>query len=148
MEVQVAEAGPCRRSLTITIPAEQIRAHVSEAYKSAGQQVQIKGFRAGKVPRRVLEKKYGPAILEEAKESLINDSLEAACREQAIKVLGGVEFSGVDDPLDQDKSYEFQVALDVRPEIKIQRIKGIEAKSEPTEVSDQDIASGLSPRPT
>ena len=79
MEVQVVDSGPCRRSLTIKIPSEKIKAHVEDVFKQASKHADIKGFRAGKVPRRVLEKKYGAEILAEAKETLINQSFEAAC---------------------------------------------------------------------
>lgn len=143
MEVQVAESGPCRRSLTIKIPADAIREHVSVAFKEAASQVQIKGFRAGKVPRKVLEQKYGPAILEEAKESLINKYLQEACREKEIQIVGRPEVKGYEDPLDQNAEYEFEVHVDVRPEVEIQRTKGIEVKYESIDVTDEDMESGL-----
>jgi len=143
MEVQVAESGPCRRSLTIKIPAETIREHVSGAYQEASTQVKIKGFRSGKVPRKVLEQKYGPSILEEAKESLINKFFQEACRQQEIQYLGQPQVQGTETPLDQDSEYQFEVLVDVRPEVSIQRTKGIEVKHENTDVTDEDLESGL-----
>ena len=44
MEVQVAETGPCSRSLQITIPSDKVQEHLEEMYKSASQQVQVKGL--------------------------------------------------------------------------------------------------------
>ncbi|MEE2886932.1 MAG: trigger factor [Planctomycetota bacterium] len=143
MEVQVAESGPCRRSLTIKIPAETIREHVSGAYQEASTQVKIKGFRSGKVPRKVLEQKYGPSILEEAKESLINKFFQEACRQQEIQYLGQPQVQGTETPLDQDSEYQFEVLVDVRPEVSIQRTKGIEVKHENTDVTEEDLESGL-----
>ncbi len=143
MEVQVAESGPCRRSLTIKIPAETIREHVSGAYREASTQVKIKGFRSGKVPRKVLEQKYGPAILEEAKETLINKFFQEACRQQEIEFVGQPQVQGTETPIDQDAEYEFEVLVDIRPEVSIQRSKGIEVKNENTEVTDEDLESGL-----
>ncbi|MHC4513250.1 MAG: trigger factor, partial [Planctomycetota bacterium] len=59
MEVQVDETGPCRKTLTIKVPPEKIQQHIAEVYKTASSQVQIKGFRPGKVPRRVLQQRFG-----------------------------------------------------------------------------------------
>jgi trigger factor len=143
MEVQVAESGPCRRSLTITIPAETIREHVSGVYKEAATQVEIKGFRTGKVPRKVLEQKYGSSILEEAKESLINKYFEEACRKTDTDFVGRPEVKNIEDPLDQNAEYEFEVHLDIKPEVTIQRTKGIEVTNEDTEVTDEDLEAGL-----
>jgi len=143
MEVLVAESGPCRRSLTIKIPAETIREHVSGAYREASAQAQIKGFRAGKVPRKVLEQRYGPAILEEAKESLINKYFQAACQEQEIQFVGQPQLQEVEDPLNQDAEFQFEVQVDIRPDVSIQRTRGIEATNESTDVTEEDIAAGL-----
>lgn len=145
MEVQVVDSGPCRRSLTIKIPAEKIKVHVDDVFKEASKHADIKGFRAGKVPRNVLEKKYGAEILAEAKETLINQSFEAACTEKEIVFLGSPELEGIDEsPLDPASSFEFQVHVDIKPEIVISRTKGIEVKAGETEVTDEDIQGGLS----
>ena len=145
MEVQIVDSGPCRRSLTIKIPPEKIKAHVDEMFKQASKHADIKGFRAGKVPRKVLEKKYGTEILAEAKETLINQSFESACSEKEIVFIGKPKIEGVDEtPLDPESPFEFQVHLDIKPEIVISRTRGIEVKAGDTEVSDEDIRGGLS----
>ncbi|MCA8957926.1 MAG: trigger factor [Planctomycetes bacterium] len=143
MEVQVVESGPCRRSVTITVPPDKIRHHVDEVYKSAAEQVRIKGFRAGKVPRKVLEKRFGPELLAEAKEHLINKCFEEAMKANDLTFIGEPKLEGSDKPLEPDAAFEFQVHLDVRPNIELQRVKGIEAKSMPTAVTDEDVTSGL-----
>lgn len=144
MDIQVVESGPCRRSLTITIPPEKIKAHVDEVYHSASHQVQIKGFRSGKIPRKVLEKKFGPAILAEAKESLINSCFEEAVRSKEIAFVGQPDVEGLDEtPLAEDQALEFQVHLDIKPEIELKQVKGLQVKAESTEVTDEDLEHGL-----
>ena len=97
MEVQVAETGPCRKTLTIKVPPEKIREHVAQVYKTASSQVEIKGFRRGKVPRRVLQQRFGDEILKEAKESLINSSFQDACQDHEIAFIGKPDIEGIDD---------------------------------------------------
>jgi trigger factor len=144
MEVQVVDSGPCRRSLTIKLSPEKIKKHVDEVYKSASKQVEIKGFRAGKIPRQVLEKRFGSEILAEAKETLVSQSFEAACTEKDIAFIGKPEVVGLDDsPLDPDAGLEFQVHLDIKPELTISRVKGIEVKAGDTAVTEDDVKAGL-----
>ena len=102
MEVTVTESGPCRKTVAIVVPPEKIQAQVADAYKAASKKVQIKGFRPGKVPRQVLEKRFGQEILSEAKETLVRTSFEDALREHKLKVLGQPELEGLDEtPLDE-----------------------------------------------
>lgn len=144
MEVQVAETGPCSRSLQITIPPDKVQEHLEGMYASASQQVQIKGFRPGKVPRAMIEKLHGPAILAEAKEQLLNRYFGEACRENEIKPIGNIK---VDDfeKLEVKKNTElaFTVQIDVKPEFEIPSAKGIEVPAFEDEANDEDIDNAL-----
>ena len=144
MDVNVAESGPCRRTVSIKIPADQVRAHIDQVYDSASQQVSLKGFRKGKVPRRVLEQKYGDAILAEAKESLVNRSLQDALREHSLSPLGRPNLEGIDEsPLRGDADVEFQVSFEIRPTFEIGRTKGLPTTKGETEVTDEDVDNAL-----
>ncbi len=144
MDVTVTESGPCRKTLTITIPSEKIREHIAEVYKSAAGQVQIKGFRQGKVPRKILEQRHGDEILSDAKESLINTSFDDALKTQDIAMVGQPEIDGIDDsPLDETNPLEFQVHVDIRPEIDPENVTAVEIKKADTEVTDEDLESAL-----
>lgn len=144
IDIQVKEAGPCRKTLTIKVPADRVQAHIAEVYQAASHQVQLKGFRPGKVPRKVLEQRLGPSILAEAKESLINRSFEEAVREHKIPMVGRPELDGVgEEPLDEARELEFKVHLDVRPEFQLQEVKGLPVRRADTTVTDEDVQNAL-----
>ena len=144
MDVQVADSGPCRKTLTIAVPVEEIRVHLDQAFKSASQQIEIKGFRKGKVPRNFLEKKFGEAIRAQAKEALVNESLRDACREREINMVGRPEVDDLGEtPLDSEEPLEFTVHLEVRPQFEVGEIVGIEVKAGDTEVTDEEMAGAL-----
>ncbi len=144
MDVQIAESGPCHRTLTITIPPERIQNHVDQAYKAAGQQINLKGFRPGKVPRKMLEKHYGPQILSEAKEKLLSQAFNDACRENELVMVGQPELEGIDEsPLDASKELSFTVKLDIRPEFELKEVKGLAVDRFPDAVTDEDIDAAL-----
>jgi len=144
MHVEVAETGPCSRTLTIKIPPAQIQEHLDQAYAQASQHVDIKGFRKGKVPRKVLEKRYGDAIRAEAKEQLVSRSFESACREKELAFVGRPKVDGIgDEPLEPGAEFEFQVHMDVRPTFELGELKGIEVKGPDLEVKDEDVDRAL-----
>ncbi|MFN3244897.1 MAG: trigger factor [Planctomycetota bacterium] len=144
MEVQVAETGPCSRSLQIKITPEQVTEHLDQVYASAAQQVQVKGFRPGKVPRKMIEKMHGDAILHEAKEQLLNRYVGEACRENELQPIGRVK---VDDfetlEVKNGEGLEFTAQLDVKPEFEIPDAKGIEIPAFEEEANDEDIDNAL-----
>lgn len=144
MDVQVAETGPCRRTLTIRVPAQDLQGRLDAAFRQAAQQVRLKGFRAGQVPRKVLEKKFGSEIRGQAKEQVLNESFRDACREHEIQVVGRIDLEGVGDgPLDEKSDLEFTVHVDVRPDIEIADLAGLTVDAKPTEVTDEDIDNAL-----
>ena len=144
MEVQVADSGPCRKTLTIAIPPDEIRVRLDEAFATAAQQVEVKGFRKGKVPRKFLEKKYGDAIRAQAKEELVNQSLGTACRDHDLAMVGRPDVDELGDaPLSEAEPLEFKVHLDVRPQFELQEVKGIEVKTGETAVSDEELETAL-----
>lgn len=145
MEFQVADSGPCRKTITVRIPAEKIRAHIDDVYKSASQQVQLKGFRPGKVPRQVLESRFGGEIQNEAKQSLVNQSFQEAMRDHTdIKLIGAPRVEGIDaKPLDPRNPLEFKIHLDIRPEFQLGQTKGLAVKRSKTDVTDEDMDSAL-----
>jgi trigger factor len=145
MDVLVAESGPCRRTLTIKLAADEIRAKLDEVYKAASEQVQIKGFRPGKVPRKVLEQRFGDDIQKQAKERLIGDTCNNALRQHELAVVGQPKIEGFDgtEPLDPSKPLEFQLLVDVRPEFELGDVTGIEIEGNDPAVTDEDVQNAL-----
>ncbi|MGK0264601.1 MAG: trigger factor, partial [Planctomycetota bacterium] len=144
MEVQVAETGPCSRSLQITIPSNKIQEHLEEMYKSAAQQVQVKGFRPGKVPRAMIEKLHGESIRAEAKEQLLNRYFGEACRENEIQPVGRIKIDDVEAlEVKANEQLTFTAQLDIKPSFEIPSAKDIVIPSFESEANDEDIANAL-----
>lgn len=144
MEFQVADSGPCRKTITIHIPAEKVREHLDTVYQDASKQVRMKGFRPGKVPRKVLQERFGPALQAEAKESLVNQSFQEAMRGTDVNLVGKPRVEGLDNsPLDPEAPLEFKVHLDVRPQVELGDVKGLPITRASTEPTDEDVESAL-----
>lgn len=144
MQVEVAETGPCTRILTIVVPPERIREHLDQMYSSAAQQVNLKGFRKGKVPRQLLEKKYGGEILGEARQQIVNRFFNDACQDKKIVPVGRAEVDGFDKlEVHQDQQFQFVVRFDVKPAFTLEDVRGLEIQSVDNIANDADVDNAL-----
>lgn len=144
MDVQVAEAGSCRRTLTIRIPADDVRHRLDHMFADAAKQVRLKGFRSGRVPRKVLERKFGEAIRADAKSKIVSGAVGQAIRERDLKVVGQPRVEGLDDePIDETQDLDFSVELDVRPEFEVGDLEQFTVTPQPTDVTEEDVQQAL-----
>jgi trigger factor len=144
MEVQVAETGPCSRTLTITVPPNLVDEHLGQMYDSAQKQIHMKGFRPGKVPKGLIQKRFGGNILAEAKEQLLNRFFGEACRQKEINPVGRIAIDGFETlEVKQGSPLQFVAKIDVRPVFEIGSTKGIEVEAFEPEANDQDIDNAL-----
>jgi trigger factor len=126
----------------ITLPAEDVKNAETEVFKKNRQYFQVPGFRKGKAPKKIIENMYGKGIfLEDAINELLPEKYEAAVEELGLEV--------VDQPhvdIDEAKPGEDVVAkisVDVKPEVKLGKYKGIEVADVKYEVTDDLIDSDL-----
>ncbi len=144
MEVLVAETGPCSRSLTITVPPALVQEHLDRMYTSAQQQIQMKGFRPGKVPRGLVEKKFGPSILAEAKEQMLNRFFGEACRSKDLNPVGRIAIDDFETlEVKPGSSLQFTAKIDVRPVFELKAVKGLEVDAFEGEATEADIDNAL-----
>ncbi len=143
MEVQVEELGPCRKKLNVSLPADQVKSHVEELYVTANKQYQMKGFRPGKIPRKILEKQFGDAIIAQAREDLVEKGFREAITSQKLDVIGTPKVELGEEEFDVNKPFTFLIELEIKPEVQVGKIKEIEIESQPTEITDEEIQNGL-----
>jgi FKBP-type peptidyl-prolyl cis-trans isomerase (trigger factor) len=72
--VEISDAGPCKKKISIEIPAEKITKALDEQYEQLRKDAIIPGFRKGRAPRRLLEKRFGKESSEQVKLKLMMDS--------------------------------------------------------------------------
>jgi trigger factor len=144
MQVTVAETGPCTRSLTITVPPALVQEHLERMYASAQQQIQLKGFRPGHVPRAIVEKKFGSSILAEAKEQMLNRFFGDACREKDLSPVGRIAIDDVEKlTVVPGSALQFTAKIDVRPQIELKTTKGLQVDAFEGSATDADVDNAL-----
>ncbi len=146
MKSAVETLSPTRVKLNVEVPFEELKPSIDEAYKTIATQVQVPGFRKGKVPQQLIDQRVGRGyVIETAINDGLNGFYQSAVQETGIRPLSRpeVEITEVPDPAKKDGQLTFTVELDIRPEIELPDYKGIDVTVEPVEASDEDLQKAL-----
>ena len=84
MKMEVTELGPMKRALKIEVPADEVTQRLTKAYGELNRQVNIPGFRPGKAPVALLEKRYAKTVEEDVIRNLVPDFYDKAVRQAGI----------------------------------------------------------------
>jgi len=129
---------PTRVRLDIEVEFSEMSSHVADAYKKVATQVNIPGFRKGKVPAAMIDQRVGRGtVLDEAINAALPDFYGKAAREHSVAVLGRPVVD-VKEFVDNEKLL-FTVEVDVRPEVKLPDFSAITIEVEDLVVSDADV---------
>ena len=114
----VETLSPTRVKLAIEVPFDELKPSLQKAYREIGAQVQVPGFRRGKIPAAVIDQRVGRgAVLNEAVQEAIPQQILAAVREHDVKTLGRPEVEITE--FADNEPLKFTAEVDVRPEITI-----------------------------
>jgi trigger factor len=140
-DVHVEDIGPARKRLTITVPAEAISEKLEVSLSTLATETAVPGFRKGRVPRALLERRFGSAVKSETRNQIVAEAYAAAIEDKSIKPVGDPE---PDKPLDElemepGKPLTFSVDVEVVPEFDLPSLEGIEIKKPILEITDEHI---------
>jgi len=141
IECTVEQPGPVTRLLRVAVAPEQVRTAFDTALTRVANRAKIDGFRKGKVPRHVVEKRYG----EEVRKDVVQDLVERACGE-AIRHHGlrpVANPSLVSQELADDGTLRFEARVEVRPEFVLGEYKGLEVERRIARVEDEHVSRAL-----
>ena len=134
--------------LNITVPKEDIRVQYDEMLKEYTKTLQLPGFRKGKVPKEVLERKYAEALKGDAMGRIMESTLQEIFKEENMSrsekplPYSTPELQG-EPSLDFENDLTFSVIYDVLPEVKIGQWKGLTAEYPYAEIEESDIDKEL-----
>ena len=138
MKSAVENLDPTRVRLTVEVPFNELKPSLDAAYKKIADQVNVPGFRKGKVPPRVIDQRFGRGpVLEEAINSALPDLYGKAVSDAKLEVVGRPEVEVTD--LTDGEALKFTAEVDVRPEFDLPEYKGLEVEVEDAVVGDEQI---------
>ena len=138
MKSTVETLSPTRVRLDIEVEYSEMSSHVADAYKKVATQVNIPGFRKGKVPAAMIDQRIGRGtVLDEAINAALPDFYSKAAREHSVAVIGRPVVD-IKEFVDKEK-LTFTVEVDVRPEVKLPDFSTITIEVDDVAVADADV---------
>ena len=138
MKSTVETISPTRVRLEIEIEYSEMSSHVADAYKKVATQVNVPGFRKGKVPAAMIDQRVGRGtVLDEAINAALPDFYGKAAREHSVAVIGRPTVD-VKEFVDNEK-LSFTVEVDIRPEVTLPDFSAITIEVDDVVVSDSDV---------
>jgi trigger factor len=134
--VNIADAGPCKKKISVEIPQEKINKILDEQYDRLRRDALVPGFRKGRAPRRLLEKRFGKETTEQVKVKLLLDAGEAAIKDNNLDALGEPDIDHEKIELPASGSLKFDFEIEVRPQFKLPSLEGIPVEKPKLEVTD------------
>jgi len=161
IDVKVEELAPLRRKLTISVPRDTLDDQVREQYDELRREALVPGFRKGRAPRRLLEKRFGTEVSETLVQQLVSTGYMAAVDKIELKVLGDPliyvkgEGEGEGEVLEDVRSaidklklppegpMVFACEVEIRPEFEMPELKEIPLAKPKVSVTEEDVSTQI-----
>jgi trigger factor len=143
LDVKVDSPQACLRHVVVTIPNSDVQRYLKDAYDELVPEASVPGFRAGRAPRKLVEKQFRERVLERVKSSLLMDSLAQVTESAEFSAISepDFDFESIELPEDGDFKYEFKV--EVRPEFDTPDWKGLKLERSVEEISEEEIDKSI-----
>ena len=139
--VTVEDISPVKKKLLFDIAWVDVKRELDACYRDVGRKAKIKGFRQGKVPRKVLESMYKDHVESEAMTNLVNRCYWDAIKEKGIEAVTQPDID--QNGIEEEKSFSFTATVEVEPAMEPKGYIGMELDREETEVTEADIEARL-----
>ena len=136
MQVEVTSNGLERR-VTVAVPAEQYDKEIVNRLKSLSRRVRVDGFRAGKVPLKVVEQRWGGSVRDEVRKDLANASFYEAITKEKLRPAGTPHFEF--QPEEPGNGLKYTAVFEVYPEFELQIPPGFKIDKPVAVINDADI---------
>jgi len=137
LKVTVESPAAWARRIRITVPAEQLARERKEAAVRLAKKARLPGFRQGKVPPRLMEKRFGAAIEQETLERVMGEAYRQVIRKEGLKPITDGSIDNVQYQSGEDLT--FDVGFEVRPQVELNRLGGFIVRRPSIEVDDAQV---------
>lgn len=142
-KVTVEDAGTLRKKITVDVARERIDAKFNEMFGELGRSAQVPGFRIGRAPRRLVEKRFGKEVADDVRNALVGEALGSALEDEGLNALGEPDIKLDEITLPDEGEMTFSFEVEVAPEFELPDYKGIEVKRSTIEITDEHVEQGI-----
>jgi trigger factor len=141
IRVELSDGGSCQKVASVEIARARFEDEKARVLREMTKEVSIPGFRKGKVPVEVVERRFADEIQSEALRSILPLAYSHVLSAHELDPIGDPEFQDV--KLEQDKPLAFKVCVEVMPKLAIADYRGVAAPAEANPVTDEEIEAVL-----
>ena len=142
MKASLEKINTVRQKLAVEVPADHVGKAYSAAIENIRKEAKVSGFRKGKVPAQIIEKRFGDEISDEAAKIVVKETFALAVKETEAKPLSEPEFASA-KRLENNAPYSYDAYFDVYPEFKATGYEGLKLEREKVEVDDKEVDAEL-----
>jgi trigger factor len=129
------------KSLRVTVPVDRVREAEAKAVKYYAKRARLPGFRPGKAPEAVVRKRFNDAIRQTVLEEMLREGWETAKSSESLKPIADPSVRNL--KFEEGSPLEFDLLIEVRPEIKLDRISGFKVERQVAPVPDGAVDERL-----
>ena len=137
MLVSVEASGALERRMRVQVPADQIDTKIAERLKSVGRNARLEGFRPGKVPAKVIKKRYGPQVRQEVISEVMQASYSEALQKEKLVPAGNPNIEP--EEIAEGKDFAYTAVFEVFPEVTLKDLDKIAVSLPEVEITDADV---------
>ena len=137
MKIEIEDLEPCKKKLTLVIPHDEYKQKANNYYQKLGQEVKVPGFRKGKIPLSMLEKRFGPEVKKEVLTQLVSDRIAEAIQEKGLRAVGAPSL--IEMEAEEGTDITVSASVEVVPDFEIKSYTGIELDVKVAKVTDEEV---------
>ena len=140
-QTSVEDAGPARKRLQITAPAELITEKIEQSLGTLSVEAHLPGFRKGRAPKALIERRFGGNVREETRNQVMSEGYQAAVEEHELKPIGQpVAVDRIEElEIKEGEAFTFAIDIEVMPEFELPDLEGVPVKKPVMEIGDEQI---------
>lgn len=142
MGFQIEQVSAVERKINFSIPSAEVNAALESAFRVVTGRAKLPGFRPGKVPRSVIEQRYGKSVRSDVASDLINKAFR--------EVAAGMQYFGTPKvskaELRKGEDFDFSITVEVKPELQLQSYKGLTVRYPRPPVSETQVDAEVARR--
>ena len=139
VETKVADTGTWAKSVEITIPVEEVDREYNSVLGELAGSVRLPGFRPGKVPRAVIEKRFGDDIKKQVTGNLLSRGVRSAIEKEKLSVIGEPHLDPSQYTAEHGKPLTFKLDVEIKPVFEVGAYKGLEIEQEEIELLPDEM---------
>lgn len=142
--ITIEDAGVGAKKISIEIPETRIQSKLAEQFDELQSVATLPGFRAGKAPRSLLEKRFAGDVKNQVRDQLLRESYQQAITKNDLKVIGEPEFDEKEEfKLPDSGALKFSFSVEITPAITLPDLATLEVKKPVITVSDEHVQQAL-----